>query len=409
MKVAFDVTLAGKSLEIEKRFTAICDEMNANPIHISQVNYAKELGKAQSTFSLLEAEARRMVNNSKFRPNASADCVAHFRANGANLSRKTPKGEPCMDKEVLQELARTYPEATVIIQAREALAILGQLRKWKEMADAGSVQPQWNQFGTPMGRMSCEGAALQNRVMEVRKTVVPSEGHIFLSCDISQLEYRMWASLSQDPVLIAAFNKEGRDFHQVMGDLVSQYLPKDADIRKSGKTINFALLYRMMARTLAGKLGIPLEDAEGIVNKYMAQASVAEAYAQRILKEFRRTGIISTVFGRSRDLKELVFSSDRKVEAEAIKTAWHHHNAGSAADLMKWMMCEVDDALIKADLKKYVKWVINMHDEFILEVQKGYENWVKQVVEENVRVPYPNWVPMVNSIVIAETWADLDS
>lgn len=404
----FGVVLTGESKQIEERFAPICEEMNRNPIRVSKQLYDLEMKKATDLFKSFESDLRKETGNPKFRANATVDCANYFHHLGANLSRTTESGKTAMDKAVLKELATRFPIAAKVIAAREALAVQSQLKKWEEYAEAGGAQPQWNQFGTPMGRLSCEAPALQNRVMEVRATVVPQAGFTFLSCDLSQAEYRMWASLSKDAALKSAFNTEGKDFHQVMGEKVAKYLPAGTDVRKAGKTINFALLYRMSAPTLAGQLNIDIEAAEKIIAEYHGEARTATEYAERVLSVARKTGVVETAFGRKRALPGLK-SADRKVLRDAEKTAWHHHNAGTAAELFKWIMCEVNDSLIKSGLRKNYNWVVNMHDEFILEVQEGYEGLVKEAIESAIRVPREGWVPLVHSIVLGGTWAALDS
>lgn len=404
----FGVVLTGESKILEERFAPICEEMNRNPIRISKSLYDLEMKKASDLFKSLESGLRQETGNPKFRANATVDCANYFHHFGANLSRTTDTGKTAMDKDVLKELAFRFPIAAKVIAAREALAVQSQLKKWGEYAEAGVAQPQWNQFGTPMGRLSCEAPALQNRVMEVRRTVVPRDGFVYLSCDLSQAEYRMWASLSRDETLKAAFNTEGKDFHQVMGEKVAKYLPKGTEIRKAGKTINFALLYQMSAPTLASQLNVSIEVAERIMDEYHGEARTATEYSKQILARARLSGVTETSFGRKRYLPGLK-SADRKILRDAEKTAWHHHNAGTAAELFKWIMCEVHDALITSGLRQYFNWVINMHDEFIMEVREGFEDAVKAVIDSAIRVPRAGWVPLVHSIVVGPTWASLDS
>jgi len=405
---SFDVTLTGTSKELEDNFAHIASEMNRNPIHISKDLYKEQLTLAQTKYEALEASIRSTVKRPAFRPNASSDCVSLFTDMGAKLSQRTPKGGVKMDEGVLENLSRRYPIALDIMKARKALGITAQLRKWGEFAEAGVAQPVWDQFGTPMGRMSCAVVALQNRVMEVRKTVVPEEGFEFVSLDVSQMEYRMWASLSQDPTMKAAFLNPDKDFHQTMGELVAGYFPKGTDLRKAGKTINFALCYKMQASTLAGQLGCSVEQADKIMEAYAQAAPDAILYRDAVVKKAIEAGEVSTAFGRVRKLSGLRSPEERELN-EVIKTAWHHHNAGTAAELFKWLMVQVDTELDALGLKSHVKWVINMHDEFILEVRKGYVSKVIQAIESCMILPKPHWVKLAYTITTGMNWADLDS
>lgn len=406
--IDFNVVLTGQSEEIEKRFEPICQELNSTPIKIDRGAHELELQQASMAYSLAESAARKSTGVANLRPNATADCRKYLLAKGANLWKKTPGGELSVDASVLQGLAPSHPEVWDILAAREALSKKSQLKKWEEFVQQEVVQPKWNQFGTPVGRLSCSDPALQNRIMEIRKTVVAPQGTTFLSFDGSQMEYRTWANLSGDPTLKSMFQTEGVDFHTEMGLKLAKYLREGTNSRKAGKTINFALLYRMRAASLANDLGISYEDAEAIINEYRRDASVAEEYTNRIISQALKDGFVTTYFGRKRYLPELLHT-DPKVQRDAVKTAWHHHNAGTAAELFKWVMCEVDDNLKKEGLKNACKWVINMHDEAILQVSDWALADATAVVAGSIKNPVEDWVPFKYSLTTAHDWASLDS
>lgn len=406
----FNVTLQEPIFEVEQEFEEIVAEMNRTPIHISKEIYEDVLGQFDGEVTEMVKALREETGMSTFRPTASADCEKFFRGQGWNPSRLTATGKVSVSAEVLESLESDFPIATKILDARGKSAILSQLKKWKEFADVGTAQPVWHQFGTPMGRMSCEVVALQNRVMEVRKTVVPAPGHVFLSCDVHQMEYVGWASVSNDPLLKGVV-EAGEDVHQAMGDFLRNYLPSDFTTeqrRKAGKTINFALLYWMSPPTLAGMLGVSIDTAKSIMQDYEAAAPTAIAYRDEVIEAVRRAEVVTTLMGRERFVPE-INSSDEKVRRDAEKTCWHHHNSGSCADLMKFRMVLLNKLLTEKGLRESVKWVINMHDEFILEVEDGRQAAVTELIHQAMEAEVPGYLPMSFAVVEGTNWAELDS
>src|SRR5262249_7077477 len=153
----------------------------------------------------------------EFRPNSTAECRRVLGIQGAT------------DKDTLVELANQgCLLADAIVNARSAISPWRQLKRGREVAEAGEVKPYWESCGTPHGRYTSENPCLNNRIDLIRETIEPLEGYSFLSLDLGQAEYVTWASLSHDEVLGAAF-KNGTDFHAKMAqdlrELVPQWFP----------------------------------------------------------------------------------------------------------------------------------------------------------------------------------------
>lgn len=413
----YDVQLTGEILGIERDLEPIIDLMNRTPLQVDLEKLGDKLGAWALKVQAETKELETLTGLKGFRANSSADCLAYFTNKGFSPERTTSKGRPSMDKEVLQDLVNDYPVAEKILKARESIAIFGQLRALNEIMRDGrdfEVQPKWNQLGTPMGRLSCEGIAIQNRVQEVQECFVPHSGYKFLSMDISQAEYVGWASLSKDPALTKIF-ANGEDLHTKMGELIAGKVRslKGHDMRKIGKTINFALLYLMKASTLARMLGCSTKIAEEIIEAYEDIAITAVVYRKKILRIAGEVGAVSTVFGRIRKLPGLQ-SADQKTVNDATKTAWHHHNAGSVADLMKLKWVLIERMLRTGDRpvdESAARWVMNRHDELILEVKDDPMTIavVKAVIDSAMALPVRGFLPLRWEIDVGSTWASVSS
>ena len=405
-----NVRLEGKVKEIEREFTGIVEEMNDSPLKLDWEVWSKELGDVKALYEEAVKKLVSLTGNSKFRPNATADCEKWLKSQGADLTRKTTGGKTALGKEVLRE-HMGLKGVQEILEARGLLAVLSQVKKWGEnYGGKEELQPKWNQFGTPMGRLSCENPALQNRVAAVRKCVVAHPGKVFVSMDLSQIEYRVWASLSKDPVLMEMFNA-GVDFHEEMGKTVGGCLPEVTDKRKLGKMVNFALLYRMSEGVLASTLRIPVEKAREVMQLYRGRAKVAELYVGKVIALARDRGEVGTRFGRYREALGLREEENTKEWNEAVKTTWHHHNAGTAADFCKLVWNDTAKALEEEGLREKVRFVMNIHDSTVLEVDEEVADKVAAVCSRMANSKHGvEWLCEIRGdVTVGRSWGEVHS
>jgi len=318
-------------------------------------------------------------------------------------------GAPACDKPTLEALAAMgEPLPAKISEAREARAKLSQLEKWEEFAKAGEVQCVWNQLGTPHGRYSCEGPNLQNRIVEIRETVEAPEGSVFLSYDLGQAEYVTWGSLSKDPVLIDALTIDGVDFHAKMFEAVKKLVPElpSDEPRKRGKTINFALLYLMQDFTLAKKLGVDIKVARDILQAYDDRATVAAEYKQRMIKSITSSGTSFTHFGRTRELSAIKTAKGGRLH-ELQKTLWHHHNAGTAAELLKIKQVKTWKEIRRNWDVDEVRLSLQMHDELIFTVKQSVLAEVQEVLLPIMEAAVPGFLPFPIDERAGRNWRDI--
>jgi len=382
----FDVflPLGSNSLKVERQLEPVTEEMNRTPLRVNKQTWAGNLATATKELERLTGEAKAEANDQAFRPNSPADCARiFFEERDLPVQRVNKKsGLPSCDKETLQALHSMGDKlAGTVIEAREAQSKVSQLTKWEPFAKAGEVQCNWLQLGTPHGRYACEKPNLQNRIVEIRETIEPPDGFKLVSFDQGQAEYVVFASLSKDPTLVAAFESD-QDFHLQMWNEVKEAVPNvdlhEPDDRKSGKTINFAILYMMQPFTLGKKLGIASDEATKLINAWKSRAPVAVQYMENYIKHAQRSGSTATYFGRTREMPELKTARGGRLH-ELTKTAWHHHNAGTAAEIFKIQQVRMWKAIRRQWDFEDVRIGLQMHDELILIVRNELVSEVEKL------------------------------
>lgn len=407
-----EIPAGSNSWRLERELLQVTEEMNRTSLMVSTEAWQKNLQRLQDEWERTRKACQEEAGDPTFRPNATADCIrALFVEGDWPIQRCQPKtGNPVVDKDTLIILQGMGCElAGLIIQAREARSKLSQLEKWEPYARAGEVQCSWNQFGTPHGRYSCDSPNLQNRVLEVRETIVARPGYEFVSLDLGQAEYVTWASLSGDPTLTAAF-EEGKDFHTEMGRMIREAAP-DVDLRTQtdrqlGKLINFALLYLMTEFTLAKKLGISIDEARKLIKLYEERAPLAIKYRKDVLAEAKRAGQVRTQFGRTRTLTAVKRATGTKLH-ELNKTLWHHHNAGTAAEALKIKQVKTWKAIRRRWDEDDVRMVLQMHDEVVLEVRRERTEEVTRLALEKFQEGIKGLLPFAVETRIGASWLEV--
>lgn len=398
------------SFRIEEDLKPITEEMNKTSLVVNPETWTKNFKLAENLAIQLTEECVLMTGNETFRPNSTADCAEEFAKRGREV-RRTKGGRVSIDKEVLKSFARAGDElATRVIHAREALTKLSQLKAWKPYALVGSVQTTWDSVGTPMGRYTSDSPNLQNRIVEIRETIEPPKGFTFLSIDLKQAEYRVWASMAKDPVLAAAF-EGGREFHIEMAKEILESVPNldtwGDDLKKFGKTTNFAILYGMQPNVLAAQLGTTTEIATRIIKAYEVRASVATEYKRRILEDAKKNERVATGFGRIRycpGFRDAVWPEVHEIS----KTAFHHNISGTAAELVKLKTVRTMRALRDAGYGfDDARIGLNVHDEIILMVKDSVLQEVKDLVISEFCRQEEGFIELAYEVKLGKTWLEV--
>jgi len=281
------------------------------------------------------------------------------------------------------------------------------------VASDGRIHTTFNQTIAATGRLSSTEPNLQNipirteagrRIRDAFVVGTGSQGEYaeLMTADYSQIEMRIMAHLSQDAGLIEAFNT-GEDLHSFVASRAFD-VPIDevtADLRRRVKAMSYGLAYGLSAYGLAAQLKISTEEAKVQMEQYFARFGGIRDYLRDVVDQARKDGYTSTVFGRRRYLPELD-SSNRNVREAAERAALNAPIQGSAADIIKVAMINVDQAIKDAGLSS--RMLLQVHDELLFEVAEGEREHLEQLVREQMGSAYPLDVPMEVSVGYGRSW-----
>ena len=279
----------------------------------------------------------------------------------------------------------------------------------KTVSPDGRIRTTFNQLIAATGRLSSTDPNLQNipiRTEEGRRIregfVVGAGYECLLTADYSQIEMRIMAHLSQDELLIEAF-RSGRDFHSITAARVFD-VPADqvtVEMRAKIKAMNYGLAYGLSAFGLGGQLGIEPSEARGLMDEYFETFGGIRDYLGTIVDEARRTGYTETIMGRRRYLPDLT-SDNRQRREMAERMALNAPIQGSAADLIKIAMLNVDRAVAEAGLGS--RMLLQVHDELVFEVAPGERQALDALVREQMGSAADLLVPLDVSVGTGLSW-----
>jgi DNA polymerase-1 len=277
------------------------------------------------------------------------------------------------------------------------------------VAGDGRIHTTFNQTIAATGRLSSTEPNLQNIPIrtdagrQIRDGFVVGNGYAeLMTADYSQIEMRIMAHLSRDEGLIEAFNT-GEDLHSFVASRAFGVPIEEAtgELRRRVKAMSYGLAYGLSAYGLAAQLKISTEDAKIQMDQYFARFGGVRDYLMDVVEQARRDGYTSTVLGRRRYLPELD-SSNRQVREAAERAALNAPIQGSAADIIKVAMIEVDKALKAAGLAS--RMLLQVHDELLFDVADGERERLEALVREKMGSAYPLDVPLEVSVGYGRSW-----
>jgi len=276
----------------------------------------------------------------------------------------------------------------------------------------GRVHSNFNQARAATGRLSSDNPNLQNIPIkneegrEIRKAFIPrDEDHILLAADYSQIELRIVADVSKDPVMLSAFI-DGKDFHTATAAQVYavDYDAVTPEQRRNAKTVNFSILYGAGATNLSRQLGIKRADAKELIETYFTQFPALKSYMDETVQFARDNGYVKTLVGRKRALRD-INSRNGLTRSNAERIAVNTPIQGSAADMIKLAMIAIHKKL--KDGKFKTKMILQVHDELVFDVHKSELEEIKVMVEECMRTAMPSLtVPIVVGMDIGQNWLE---
>jgi DNA polymerase-1 len=262
------------------------------------------------------------------------------------------------------------------------------------------------------GRLSSSDPNLQNIPIrtelgrEIRRAFIAEPGYLLISADYSQIEFRVLAHLTNDPVLVEAF-RQGADFHeQTALKIFGANSGRDAhDLRSTAKMVNYALLYGKTAFTLSKDIGVTQQVAQEFIDAYFAGFPSVRAFIDRTLEEARTTGVVKTMFGRRRLMPELT-SRNGQIRSAAERQAVNLPIQGTAADILKRAMIEVHAALRAVP---GARMILTVHDELLFEVPEAQAEEIAELVRERMQEATRLSVPLTVDVGIGANWKEAKS
>ena len=325
--------------------------------------------------------------------------------------RNTKGKAPSTAADVLEQLA---PEHAIVRQVLEYRQIAKLKGTYADALPAlidpatGRIHTSFSQTGAATGRLSSSNPNLQNIPIrtelgrEIRAAFVPRSGWKLLVADYSQIELRLLAHMSEDPVLVDAF-RNGEDIHtrtaaEVMG-VPPMLVTKEA--RNAAKAVNFGIVYGISGFGLAANLGIPRKEAEAYIRGYFERYAGVKKFIDATVAQTRESGISRTLLGRERPIPD-INSRNATARGFAERTAMNSPIQGTAADLIKLAMVRIDRIL--AGYKS--RMLLQVHDELVLESPPEEVEEVKQLVKSEMENVMELSVPLVVDTGSGENWRD---
>lgn len=330
------------------------------------------------------------------------------------LKKKRGKAKPSTNVEVLEELASEYPICRYLIDYRkytklrttytDALPLLVSLKDRR-------IHTTYNQTVTATGRLSSSNPNLQNipiRTEEGNKLrnafIAENENDFILSSDYSQIELRLLAHVSGDENLISAFNSDV-DVHSLTASKVFDVPVEQVtkEMRYKSKAVNFGIIYGQTRYGLAKALDIPAQEAQNFIDKYFMTYPKVKDYMENTVAFAYEHGFVETIFRRKRYLPELA-SPNRMIKEFAERAAINQPLQGTAADLIKMAMINVDKVFKENNLKS--KMVMQVHDELVFEVVADELEQVKTLVKQEMQNVANLKVPLLVDINWGKSWKE---
>lgn len=316
-------------------------------------------------------------------------------------------------QDVLEELAENHPIAALVIEHRQLAKLRSTyLDSLPNLVDAeGRVHTTFNQVGTATGRLSSTNPNLQNIPVrtalgrEIRAAFIPAPGNLLLSADYSQIELRLMAHFSQDPLLLNAY-RTGEDIHtltasEVFGIPVDQL---DKETRARAKAVNFGIVYGISPFGLAAQLGIEQREARAYIDRYFERYAGVRAFIDRTLEEVRRDQLVRTYFGRVRPIPD-ISSRNPNQRGFAERTAINTPLQGTAADLIKLAMIRIDAEIAARKLRS--RMTLQIHDELLFDVLPAEADELQALVKQEMEHVAEFSVPILAEVALGPNWRDI--
>jgi len=316
-------------------------------------------------------------------------------------------------QDVLEQLAEKHDVPRLVLEYRHLSKLKSNyVDALPLLADAESrVHTTFQAAATATGRLSSVNPNLQNIPIktelgrEIRAAFTSAPGTELLSADYSQIELRLLAHFSADPLLIRAY-RNNEDIHTLTASEVFGVSADtmDKETRNRAKAVNFGIVYGISAFGLAAQLNIPQAEARAYIDRYFARYQGVRAFIEKTLDDTRKTGSVRTLFGRVRPIPDIE-SRNPNQRGFAERTAVNTPLQGTAADLIKLAMIAIDRKLTERKLK--TRMVLQVHDELLFDVPGEEKSEIESLVRSEMEGVVELNVPLIADLAFGPNWRDL--
>lgn len=416
-------------VDVELPLEPVLAEMEYTGIRINPAYLASFSQQLAADLEAIESQAHDLIPEATFNINSPKQLsVLLFETLQLNArkSRKTQLGYST-DAATLEKLRGEHPIIDVILEYRT----LAKLKSTYVDALPALVNPEtrrvhtdFNQAVTATGRLSSSNPNLQNIPIrtafgrQIRQAFIPESGWLLVKADYSQIELRILAHLSQEPVLIDAY-KNNRDVHTLTAQLLLEKETINADERRLGKVINFGVIYGMGAQRFARETGVNSREAKEFIDRFNERYPTVFAFLQRMQRQAIAQGHVETIQGRrryfkftSRELQQLRGQDPNSIQLEKLhpgrydagllRAAANAPIQGSSADIIKIAMVELHGIL----KSHQARLLLQVHDELVFELPA--EEWLElePLIKTTMEGVVPLQVPLVVDVHAAENWME---
>ena len=329
-----------------------------------------------------------------------------------DIGRKTSTGRVSTSKAVLEELAQQFELPRLIIDYRE----LDKLKSVytdalpQQIATDGRIHCQLNQTVAATGRLSSSDPNLQNIPIRsemgrrIRRAFVAEKGNKIISADYSQLELRLLAHITQDPVMLEAFQK-GEDIHARTARLVFGARTDEElrEARRFAKIVNFAIAYAIEPWGLSQRVGITRQEAKKVIEDYYNTYKGVRRYMEEVPIRAREHGYVRSIYGRIRPLPGIM-DRNANIRKAAEREAINMPIQGTASDIVKIAMLKVDEEFRRAGLES--RLLMQVHDELLVEVPEREVGKVTEILKREMEGAVSLDVPLVADVGVGDNWMD---
>jgi len=315
--------------------------------------------------------------------------------------------------DILEGLATEHEVPALVIEHRQLQKLKGTyLDALPQLADAqGRIHTTFNQVGTATGRLSSINPNLQNIPVrtavgrEIRAAFIAASGNKLMSADYSQIELRLMAHFSQDPLLLDAY-RTGKDIHTLTAAEVFEVDPAtmDKETRARAKAVNFGIVYGISPFGLAAQLGIDQKTAKAYIERYFDRYKGVAAFIEQTLETVRRDQSVRTAFGRIRPIPDIQ-SRNPNQRGFAERTAVNTPLQGTAADLIKIAMLRIDAEMQRRQLRSLM--TLQVHDELLFDVLPEEAEEMQQLVKAEMESAAEFSIPIVADVGLGDNWRDI--